>query len=400
MSPHEETRKDPNDGKELTRGGFVEKYGGANGARLWVAAQILPPEENEAAAEVQGGGDAAWEEAAGGTSEDELARRLHFAVAHAVEDATRASAIAQCLWDRVEDVAQLLSDDHTLRLAIIDAGDVLDAEARPAEDDEPALRGRAVRAAEEKRVDPADGQEYTQEEFQAEYGGLDEWEAAKPKETVAKPRRERVRKVRQEAEVKVGTLENIVSAEDAAVGNKWLASLEWPEEHPVRETGLGLNYEFLDHTADVILHSWARSKKECWELLVLAMFAYMVNDGEKTLEDAVGLGEIVDVCVEATDEDWLLMKYMQEFLFHFADPDRKVVLREVRIVGLDLESTPMRVAARGYGELYRPKGPDRHPKGTDVKAITLELMRHHPPGQDESEKVPADHWGSYCIVDI
>eukprot|EP01062_Namystynia_karyoxenos_P062730 TRINITY_DN55609_c0_g1_i1.p1 TRINITY_DN55609_c0_g1~~TRINITY_DN55609_c0_g1_i1.p1 ORF type:complete len:631 (+),score=137.76 TRINITY_DN55609_c0_g1_i1:99-1895(+) len=270
-------------------------------------------------------------------------------------------------------------------------------------------RSAAAAAGPERRVDPADGGAYTREEFFAEYGDYEKWDQCAPpsgepgsSSPAAKPQRQRAKR-RHAAGERQGQspAEEAEADAEARAGNLWLQTLEWPEEPPVRKTGVGVSYEFLDHTADVILHGWDTTLLRTWEQLVLAMFAYMVNDGDRTLEGSVRITDSIDVAVDGLDRDYLLMKFMQEFLYYFADPERKLLIREVRIVGADFDSIPMRLAARGWGERHRPHGPDRHPKGTDVKAVTLECMQNHPPGHDtESPSVPSDHWSCYCIVDI
>lgn len=70
-------------------------------------------------------------------------------------------------------------------------------------------------------------------------------------------------------------------------------------------------YEYLDHTADVQLHSWAPSLKEALELICVAMFGY-ITELDKVEED-----DSFDVTVEASghDMDSLLYSLMDEFLF-------------------------------------------------------------------------------------
>ncbi len=70
-------------------------------------------------------------------------------------------------------------------------------------------------------------------------------------------------------------------------------------------------YEYLDHTADVQLHSWAPSLKEAFELVCVAMFGY-ITELDKVEED-----DSFDVTVEASghDMDSLLYSLMDEFLF-------------------------------------------------------------------------------------
>jgi SHS2 domain-containing protein len=155
-------------------------------------------------------------------------------------------------------------------------------------------------------------------------------------------------------------------------------------------------YEYLDHTADVQLHSWAPTLKEALELVVVAMFGYITELGQ------VEENEELDVQVEATghDMDSLLYSLMDEFLFQFCT--EYSVCKRVEIVTFDRET--WKIVARGFGETYDKKkhvpGEKRcmsvdllkkNSKGTEIKAITYSNMQIH-----ES----ADKAEVYVIVDI
>ena len=141
-------------------------------------------------------------------------------------------------------------------------------------------------------------------------------------------------------------------------------------------------YEYLDHTADVQLHSWGDSLKESFEQIALAMFAYMtdIETVEMTRE------ETIEIQLDAEDDTLnLVFKWLDEWLFLFsAEPffiARKVVIEE-----FDLEHRYIK--AKGYGEQFNLA---KHPQGTEVKAITYSNMQVH------SEKPTND---IYVIIDI
>jgi SHS2 domain-containing protein len=106
-------------------------------------------------------------------------------------------------------------------------------------------------------------------------------------------------------------------------------------------------YEYLDHTADVQLHSWAPTLKEALELVVVAMFGYITELGQVDESDEL------DVQVEATghDMDSLLYSLMDEFLFQFCT--EYSVCKRVEIVTFDREN--WKIVARGFGETYDKK---------------------------------------------
>ncbi|XP_033640981.1 protein archease-like [Asterias rubens] len=141
----------------------------------------------------------------------------------------------------------------------------------------------------------------------------------------------------------------------------------------------GSKFEFLDHTADVQLHSWGDTLKESFEYVALAMFAYMTEISK--------VDKLTTVTIEAEGDDMLSLLYhfLDEFLFVFsADPF--FIPREVTIDELDLEN--FKIKATGHGETFDLT---KHPQGTEVKAITYSNMQVH------SEK---DTHDIYVIIDI
>jgi SHS2 domain-containing protein len=166
-------------------------------------------------------------------------------------------------------------------------------------------------------------------------------------------------------------------------------------ERPAAKEQTLSGFEYLDHTADVQLHSWAPSLKEALELVVVAMFGYITELGQ------VEESEELDVQVEATghDMDSLLYSLMDEFLFQFCT--EYSVCKRVEIVSFDREN--WKIVARGFGETYDKKKhvpgeksqaiacKSKRFKGTEIKAITYSNMQIHE-SPDKAEV--------YVIVDI
>ncbi|XP_022091061.1 protein archease-like [Acanthaster planci] len=141
----------------------------------------------------------------------------------------------------------------------------------------------------------------------------------------------------------------------------------------------GSKFEFLDHTADVQLHSWGDTLKESFEQVAIAMFAYMTEISK--------VEKLQKVTVEAEGDDLLslLFHYLDEFLFVFsADPF--FIPREVTIEEFDLVN--FKIKAIGHGETFDLT---KHPQGTEVKAITYSNMQVH---KDK------DTHDIYVIIDI
>lgn len=139
----------------------------------------------------------------------------------------------------------------------------------------------------------------------------------------------------------------------------------------------------LDHTADVQLHSWGSTLKECFEQVVIAMFGYM------TEMETVEVDERWSREIEATGHDMhsLLFHFLDEFLVQFHTEE--FIPKDVKIVDFDLEKWRVRVQAKG--EKFSLS---KHPQGTEVKAITYSAMQVH----DTPDEAGLYH--IYCIVDI
>lgn len=141
-------------------------------------------------------------------------------------------------------------------------------------------------------------------------------------------------------------------------------------------------YEYLDHTADVQLHSWGDSLKESFEQLAISMFAYM-TDIEKV---QMTKQETIEIQMDAEDDILnLVFKWLDEWLFLFsAEPF--FIARNVVIDEFDPEHGYIK--ATGFGETFDLA---KHPQGTEVKAITYSNMQVH------KEKPTND---IYVIIDI
>jgi SHS2 domain-containing protein len=132
-------------------------------------------------------------------------------------------------------------------------------------------------------------------------------------------------------------------------------------------------FEYLDHTADVQLHAWGPTLKEAFEQCTKAMFGYMTE--LDTVEECTTL------VVETTGHDLqsALYNFMDEWLFNFcADPffvPFKIEINEFersRKDGDEEGEEEVRIKAIGFGDTFSL---DKHPQGTEVKAITYSAMQ-------------------------
>jgi len=126
------------------------------------------------------------------------------------------------------------------------------------------------------------------------------------------------------------------------------------------------DYEYLDHTADIQLHSWGPTINEAFEQNALAMFNYIselkyvdINEADSTIIE-----------VEGHDLESLLYSFMNEFLMAFCID--KIVCKKITILHFDKEN--FKIKAKGQGEKFDKK---KHPQGTEIKAITYSAMQIH-----------------------
>eukprot|EP00435_Cladocopium_sp_Y103_P055275 s606_g18.t1 len=121
-------------------------------------------------------------------------------------------------------------------------------------------------------------------------------------------------------------------------------------------------FQYHDHTADIIVHSWGSSLAEALAQVCVGMFNYM-TPLEKV--DIVG-----SVDVHATGHDMLDLLYhlLDEFLYMFSTEMH--ICRCIEILSFDEQK--FSISARGYGEKMDLK---KHEQGTEIKAITMHMMK-------------------------
>ncbi|XP_042222174.1 protein archease-like isoform X1 [Homarus americanus] len=138
-------------------------------------------------------------------------------------------------------------------------------------------------------------------------------------------------------------------------------------------------YEYLDHPADVQIHSWGDNLTEAFEQAAVAMYGYM------TEIDTVEIGSRQEIEAEGHDMESLLYNFLDECLYEFsAEPF--FIVRKVVITEFNKEA--FSIKAKLYGEEFDL---EKHPQGTEVKAITYASMQVY-----DSE----DQHELFVIIDI
>ncbi|XP_045470329.1 protein archease-like [Harmonia axyridis] len=124
-------------------------------------------------------------------------------------------------------------------------------------------------------------------------------------------------------------------------------------------------YEYLDHTADVQIHSWGNSLKETFEQCGMAMYGYM------TELPSVEIKQCVEIEADGHDLESLLYKFLDELLFLFSC-EPYLICKKIEITQFIIEGEDMRIKCKCYGEEFQI---GKHPQGTEVKAITYSAMQ-------------------------
>uniref|UniRef100_A0A665W7X1 Protein archease n=1 Tax=Echeneis naucrates TaxID=173247 RepID=A0A665W7X1_ECHNA len=100
-------------------------------------------------------------------------------------------------------------------------------------------------------------------------------------------------------------------------------------------------YEYLDHTADVQIHSWGDSLEEAFEQCAMGMFGYMTDT--ETVEPT----DTIEVESEGEDMESLLFHFLDDWLYKFC-ADLFFIPREVKVLHIDR----MRFKIRSIGYVF------------------------------------------------
>ncbi|KFG99611.1 archease family protein [Toxoplasma gondii VAND] len=131
---------------------------------------------------------------------------------------------------------------------------------------------------------------------------------------------------------------------------------------PAADTDRRCGFEYLDHTADVIIHAWGSSLGEAFERAGQALFHYMTDTGR------VEARERRTIDVSGRDLEDLLFHFLDELLFLYGSD--YFVARKVSVTELD--SANGRLVCEVAGERFDRT---KHSQGTEVKAITMHEMK-------------------------
>ena len=155
----------------------------------------------------------------------------------------------------------------------------------------------------------------------------------------------------------------------------------------------GGRYEYLDHTADVQLPSWGTDLPSALEQAAVAMFGYMTSLPSISIDARTSDEVASHVVARGHDLHSMVFAFLDEWLFVFHDTG--FVAREVEVVHFDRDG--WQITSRGRGELLDL---DKHPQGTEVKAITYSNMQIQEKEGGNADKDGEERCDVWVIVDI
>lgn len=123
------------------------------------------------------------------------------------------------------------------------------------------------------------------------------------------------------------------------------------------------HFEYLDHTADIQIHSWGDTLSNAFEHAALGMYNCLTP-----LSGLDSTKQSIEIEAEGHDLESLLRCFLEECLYLFHS--ELIVCTEVHILELDKEGFTIR--AQGKGQKFDPA---KHESGTEVKAITYSAMK-------------------------
>jgi len=156
------------------------------------------------------------------------------------------------------------------------------------------------------------------------------------------------------------------------------------KEHQTVELHKGeRGFEYLDHTADIQIHTWGPDVKTAFEEAALGMFGYMTDIESVQIDPKK---EPHCASVKGEDIYSLLYQFLEELLFIFST--EFYIFRKVTIT--DFNEKDFSISFKAEGETWDLS---KHSQGQEIKAITYSAMKINPPTKTQ----PAELW---VILDI
>jgi SHS2 domain-containing protein len=128
-------------------------------------------------------------------------------------------------------------------------------------------------------------------------------------------------------------------------------------------------FEFLEHTADILIAAHGQNTQEAFQNAALAMFEVMTD----TTKVSPTQEETIEV--EAEDEYALLYSWLEALLVKFEV--NGMLFSKFQITSLEENEEGFKLKATIWGEKYNA---EKHPQKVAVKAVTyhrMEIIKEH-----------------------
>lgn len=122
-------------------------------------------------------------------------------------------------------------------------------------------------------------------------------------------------------------------------------------------------YQFVEHTADVIIEAWGDTIEEAFESAALGMYEVM------TETQRVGGGEAYCFEIEGIDLENLLYRWLEELLI--TTDSKGILFSGFKVYAIERIAGSFRLRGCAYGERFNR---ERHRSKTAVKAVTYHQM--------------------------
>jgi SHS2 domain-containing protein len=119
-------------------------------------------------------------------------------------------------------------------------------------------------------------------------------------------------------------------------------------------------YEFLEHTADILIKAYGKNISECFINAAIAMFDIITD---KSKIDNIGAYKLE---LEAQDIEQLLVDWLSELLF--INNVKNLIFGKFE---LKIDEKIPHLSAKIYGEKYNLS---KHKIGVEIKAVTYHML--------------------------
>ena len=135
-------------------------------------------------------------------------------------------------------------------------------------------------------------------------------------------------------------------------------------------------FEILEHTADIGMRAWGKTREEMFESAALALVSIAVDPG------GIEPRQVFPIAASGEDLEALLVNWLSEVLYYV--DGQRIVLGRFEVEELEED----RVIGQCWGE---PRDARRHPARLIIKGVTYHQLRI---------SRGADQWSAEVYLDI